>query len=82
MSEDSRLDDDTSAARVTQGGRGRRGHSIWWALLVIAVAAGVLVFALSLHQTAPTEQGTTPVPGSAPAPQGAASAPSSGAAHP
>ena len=63
MTEKPSLDDAKAVAKATQSRQGRRGRSIWWFLAIAIVAVAVLVFAASLHRTAPAEQGTTPVGG-------------------
>jgi hypothetical protein len=64
MADEPTLDEDTSAGRVTQGGRGRaRGHSIWWfAIALSLILAGALGLAAAhKHRIAPAERGTTPI---------------------
>ena len=61
-------DDDTSAGRITQGGRGgRRGKSIWWATALVLILAAALATWAVEHKNgphnAPTEQNTTPISG-------------------
>ncbi len=67
MSQNPKLDDDTSAGAVTQGGDGKaKGRSIWWVLLAAVLAVALGTFAISLHKDAPAERGTTPVSKTAP----------------
>ncbi len=52
---------------VTQGGRtARRGHSIWWIAMVSVIVIVAAAFALlGRRPSAPAENGTAPVAGSA-----------------
>jgi len=57
-------DDDTSAGRITQGGRGgRRGKSIWWVLVVLALVIVAIATWASERKDIRVERHTTPIAG-------------------
>jgi len=59
-------DDDTSAGRITQGGRGgRRGKSIWWVAVLLVLVVGAIFTWAAQHKDGPVESHTAPISGTA-----------------